>query len=102
MKQKYNDAIAVNHIKIWVDQGKNVYILNWLETLIDEMESPLYHYNSSTIPPQDPPYEVHQLIQNYSRSPSFTSSLATNLQNTYKEIQVEKLRCESNRRKALL
>jgi len=60
IKQKFYERIAVNHIKIWVDQGRNIYILNWLQTLIEEMESLLNHYNSSTIPPQDPPYEVHQ------------------------------------------
>jgi len=63
IKQKYNDAIAVKHMKVWVDQGRNVHILNWLQTLRDEMESLLYHYNSSTIPPRDPPYAVHHLIQ---------------------------------------
>jgi len=65
IKTKYNDAIAINHIKIWVDGGKNDYVLQWLEYLIDEMDSLVQHFNSSTTPPQDPPYEIHQLIQKY-------------------------------------
>ena len=98
---KYNDGIAINHIKIWVDGGKNEHVLQWLESLTDEMDSLLQYYNNTTTPPQDPPHGIHQLIQKYSQSPSFTSPLATKLRKTYEQMPIEKIRTELNRRKAL-
>jgi len=65
------------------------------------MDSLLQHFNSTTTPPHDPLYEIHQLIQKYSQNPSFTSPLATKLQKTYEQVPIEKIRSEINSRKAL-
>jgi len=60
--QNYNDAIAVNHMKQWVKDGQHPCVLDWLQTMVDEMQTLVDHFYGS-IPDTEPPYLVHQLIQ---------------------------------------